>query len=119
MQITVKKIVEIEDGQHTGVILEIKERSGKSKAGLDYHYLDFVIKLEDSDTTIKYGCTPSFSLDGKGEPKSKLAKLWKNLGIEVEGKTINTDDARLMKVKFQTLTEDGFVNVVDNSVKRV
>ena len=121
MEIEVKKLEQVTEGQHNGTIVEVKDRKGKSKVGVDYHYLDFVIKLDDSDATIKYGCTPTFTTDAKRKGKSKLAKLWENLTLMSKlsnGKeTINTEDAVGTKVIFMAQEEDGFVNVVDNSVK--
>jgi len=121
MEIEVKKLEQVTDGQHNGTIVEVKDRKGKSKVGVDYHYLDFVIKLDSSDATIKYGCTPVYTLDGNRKPKSKLAKLWGNLNLMSKlsnGKeSIDTENAVGTKVVFLAQEDDGFINIVDNSVK--
>lgn len=108
----------LKPGEHSGTITKIEERSGTSKAGKEYHYID--VYIESEDKTIKAGYPDKLA------PNSMLGKLLASFNttvlpggdIDIEGSLVGR------KVTFQTVTNpDGYANVqretllpIDNSV---
>lgn len=104
----------LEDGVHTGEIVEVLERTQP------FAYVDFVIKVDDTDNLkLKFGCPASIVCDKDGTPTSKLAKVCNVLGILEEETTI--ENAIGKKIKFQTISEKTdagvFSRIIVESVK--
>lgn len=80
MELEVKKPNRLEDGQHSGTIIALEERSKP------YEYLDIVIEEEILKTKIKVGY-PKILMK-----ESKLGLLFKRLRIELkEGEKIDPE----------------------------
>jgi len=108
MKLEVEESKSIEDGKHTGVITAVEYREKP------YKYTDVVISFEESKT-IKAGYPTCVTKE------SKLGKLLQEFGAEMEVGSVIDPELFLKdkEVQFLTMTnENGFANVVPNSLKR-
>jgi hypothetical protein len=117
-KITAKKVVSIEDGVHEGTVTRVEQRTEP------YEYTDVYVEESDSGVELKAGAPTAISVDAEGKPKSKLAKILVQLGVEIkDGEEIDTDVVLGKKVKFQTITEStangDFARIVPESLKLV
>ena len=64
-----KEPIKIPDGKHTGEIVAVEERHEP------FEYTDVIVKLDEFDFEIKYGCPTSLS------ENTKLGKLLQTFGI--------------------------------------
>lgn len=113
VKLTWKESIQIPDGKHTGQIMRIESRTEP------YEYTDIIIKPDDQDVELKYGCPTVLS------ENSKLGTLMMAFGSMFEkGKEISISEYLVGKrVQFMTLTKarDGknFAEIVKDSVKPV
>lgn len=114
VKLPVKETKLIEEGKHTGKIMDIDSRDKP------YRYTDYIIDMGDG-ISVKYGVPTDISVDEKGNPMGKHAKLLKELGL-LEKDNVETDKAIGMHVTFMTINETSdkgtFARVVDGSVKK-
>ena len=112
MEMTVEEVKKIEDGKHTGKIVELQLREKP------FRYLDLIIELPNG-MRIKYGLPAALTVE------SKLGKLALDFGAAMEtGKPLELDDVFVGKgCSFMTLSKDTergtFANVVHGSLKPV
>lgn len=110
MELEIKKSVDLEDGLHTGVIESVDYRSQP------FQYTDIVIKVDDSDMTLKYGCPTSQNI------KSRLVKTLAMFQAIKEGDRIDPEKILIgKKVKFMTMVKESergkYVEIVHDSLK--
>lgn len=108
----VKDSMRLEDGAHSGVITRVEFRDEP------YQYVDFVIKVNDKEFEMKYGCPQNLSVN------SKLGLL-----IEKFGKSLKVNDEfteqeliKLFvgrKVKFVTITETSKKENISREYSRI
>lgn len=100
------------EGVHRGVIIAIDVREKP------FAYNDYIIESEN--TQLKYGVPSEIAVDEKLNPKTKHARLLKNLGL-LKNNSIDTDKAIGLKVTFMTINHEKekgvFTEIVDDSVK--
>jgi hypothetical protein len=107
-----KEVQAINDGVHTGEIIKISYRDDP------YEYVDFFIKVDNKDITLKYGAPSNLTA------QTKLGKLvLRFVNLEV-GQKIDLEKLLIgKKVSFQTISEtnkDGtFARIVDGSIKPI
>ena len=112
----VKERVEIPDGKHTGKITHIAYRHEP------YEYTDVFVKLDKTDTEIKYGAPSNVSLD------TKLGRLLDAFGEIKPGDKVDPEKILVGKeCELMTLTEDvkgkdgilkgSFARIVEGSLK--
>ena len=114
MNYVIKETTSLEDGIHKGEITGVTTNErGEQK----YKYIDVLIKPEDTDFEIKYGCpAPKTTLN----PKSRIGKLLANFTELEELAEINPEEVLTgKKVSFMTIQKDGFVEVVEDSIKLI
>ena len=115
MEIEVKERKVIEEGKHEGKIMNVENRTEP------YEYTDYSIEMEDN-IVLKYGVPTDVTVDEKGNPTTKHARLLKALGLLGNGAKVDPEQAIGMSIKFMTLnkeTDKGtFANVVDGSIKK-
>jgi hypothetical protein len=111
-----KEPIEIQDGKHSGTIIRVEFRSDP------YEYTDIVIKLDDADIEMKYGCPTVLS------ENSKLGRLVIAMGEKFEkGKKVNPEKTlKDKKVEFMTLTKKSkqdskksYSEIVADSIKPI
>jgi len=107
-----KESIQIPDGNHTGVISKITERTEP------YEYTDIFIKPDGLDVEIKHGCPSVLS------EKSKLGRLMQTFGEKFEkDKEVDIEKVLIGKrVNFMTLIKKGkegkeFSEIFDDSMK--
>lgn len=112
MELEVKAPIELSDGQHSGQITKVIERTDP------YHYLDIWIRVHPDDVELKYGCPANIS------EKTKLGKLLMSFGLKlVTGSKVDPDkflrDKKCSFLTMKTKGKDGFeyTEIVDGSVK--
>lgn len=114
MELEWKEIKNIPDGKHSGEIIKIIYRTEP------YEYTDILVKLDDADIEIKYGCPTTLS------ENSKLGRLMTAFGEKFE-KGKKTDPEKVLvgkKVELMTITKrnkDGreYAEIVEDSLKPV
>lgn len=114
----VKEPINLKDGSHQGVIIDVIERDVSESGG--YAYVDVIIELKEGDKPIKlkYG----LPADGISE-KNRAGRLLKALGISFNPKDNIDLNAVLVgkKVEFMTMNETTvngtFATIVKNSIK--
>lgn len=108
----IKAPLDLDDGQHTGIITKAIDRPVADEN--KYHYLDLWIGVDGTDgAEIKYGLPANVST------KTKLGKLLIAFGAVLKaGENINPDTYLLNKrCKFMSIKKDEFTNVVEGSIK--
>ena len=112
MEIEWKENIQIQDGNHNGIITKIEYRDEP------YEYTDVFIRLDEADVEIKYGCPTILSAN------SKLGRLLQVFGTTPQPKTKTNPETVLVnqKVKFMTITKknkDGreYAEIVADSIK--
>jgi hypothetical protein len=112
MEIQVKKAINILDGQHEGIITNIRYRSKP------YEYLDLEIEIKQGEdfVTLKCGYPQIISTN------SKLGYLLSRFGESLEeGKSIDPDKVLIGKqCRFKTMTETNikgkFAKIIPDSI---
>ncbi len=116
MKIEVKAPAKVEEGTHTGVIVEIEYRTNP------YEYTDVIIETKNEngdDIRLRYGCPTHITKD------SKLGRILEIFGKKIKvGEQIDPADIlQGKKCQFMTMdkkTEKGtFSRIVEGSVKPV
>ena len=110
MELEVKKVINIEEGKHTGEVTKLEERTEP------YHYIDVYIKIDGEDFEIKYGAPATLS------ERSKLGRLVSQFTELNEGEKLDLDKTLIgQKVQFMTMNEEKegniYARVVEDSVK--
>jgi len=112
MELEWQEAKRIPDGKHTGRIVRVDYREEP------YEYTDIVVRIDDIDIEIRYGC-PTFLTE-----KSKLGRLLTVFGDKFEvGKKVDPNKILAgRKVEFMTLTKrnkDGkeYAEIVEDSIK--
>lgn len=107
-----KEAIKIPDGNHSGEITKVEERTEP------FEYTDVFVKLDDFDVELRYGCPTVLS------ENSKLGRLMVTFGEGFEaGKKLNPEKVLVGKrVVFMTLTKQDkdkkeFSKIVDDSLK--
>tara|TARA_Y100000310_G_C20215510_1_gene593340 strand:- start:1 stop:366 length:366 start_codon:yes stop_codon:yes gene_type:complete len=115
MEIPMREAKKLEDGKHTGKIIDVKYKTDP------YEYTHVVIKVDNEDDfTIEYSCPTVLTAN------SKLMKLLANFGVVFEADK-NIDPSKVLDgqlVEFMTLSQPSkkdpsvsYSNVVDGSIK--
>jgi len=114
MEIKVEASMKVEDGKHTGRIIELEQRTEP------YSYLDLKIEIDKTE-----GRTLKVGYPAKITPESKLGILLANFGADVStpGTIINPE--KYLKGKscmLMTMTKPGkngkeYSNIIPESVK--
>lgn len=108
-----KEPIKILDGKHTGEIVRVEEDHDP------YEYTNVVVKLDDFDLEIRYGCPTTLS------ENTKLGKLLQVFGVSAAPGT-KTDPEKVLKGKpceFMTMMKkskkDGieYAEIVADSLK--
>jgi len=112
VKLKVKESISIEDGLHTGKVDRIEYRTDP------YEYTDVIVKLDDKDVELKYGCPTNLSTT------SKLGRLLSIFGELKVGAEVDIDKALIgKKVQFQTVTEKTpkgeFARIIGESIKKL
>lgn len=111
MELEVNDVIQIEDGVHKGVIVDVEYREKP------YEYTDIVIefKVKDKAIRLKAGYATYISMN------SKLGKLlFKFGGILDVGKSLDPNKVLIgKKCLFQTVTDGKYSNVLPESVKPI
>jgi len=113
MKLEVKKAIIIPDGEHLGVVTNIRYRSKP----FEYVDLEIEFKVDDEQIKIRAGYPQVIS------EKSKLGQLLMRFGEKlIEGVSIDPDDIIIgKKIKFKTKTEENakgtFSRVDENTVR--
>lgn len=115
MELEWKTPINIPDGKQSGKIIRIDYRTDP------YEYTDIVIKLDEGDFEMKYGCPTVAS------PNSKLGRLLEIFGAKFETKG-KVDPEKVFvgkRVEFMTITKKSkkdnkeYSEIVEDSVKPV
>ena len=107
----------IDDGKHTGVIIDVEER--KTKQGYEYIDLHIGFKQGDKEVMLKPSYPDIVTLG------SRLGKLLARFNIElVPGQPVELDKLKEKLCEFMTITEPGkdnieYARVICESVKPV
>ena len=116
MKRTVQEPIVIDEGKHTGVIIDVEER--KTKEGYQYVDLHLAFKQGKKEVTLKASYPDTVSLG------SKLGKLLARFNIELNpGQEVDIEGLKEKKCQFMTLNVDNkgmtYANVMVESVKPV
>jgi len=115
MERIVEEQLRIDDGLHTGSIVDVEERTTE-KGGFKYIDLHIKFKQGEKEITLKASYPDYLS------PTSKLGKLLGRFGIELNpGSTIEIEELKERRCLFQTTTTENkggiFANVLPDTVK--
>jgi hypothetical protein len=110
MELKVKDVIEIEDGKHEGVIINVEEKFEP------YEYTDIYVEESKTKQNLKFGCPTNPSI------KSKLMRLLAKF-TEIKPDMV-VDPAKILvgkPVSFMTITEEGkegkkYTRIIDESV---
>ena len=117
MKRTTQEPTVIDDGKHTGVIIDVEER--KTKQGYEYIDLHLAFKQGDKEVLLKPSYPDIVTLG------SRLGKLLTRFKVElVPGQPVELDNLKEKACEFMTITEPGkdnieYARVICESVKPV
>lgn len=110
----------IEEGIHSGEIVEVVRR--KPTKENTYDYTDYIIEEADTLVKLKAGFPTTISFDSKGEAKSLHAEFLKRMGITLKlGEEFDPQTLVHSKVVFQVMNKENkgktFSNIIRETVK--
>ena len=119
IELEVKETLDIEEGKHTGEIVDVQQRKVESKDGKEtFDYIDLILSIDAYDkVTLKQSVPANLSA------KSKLGQLVERFGGNLDsGSKIDIVSVfKGKKVDYMTMNEDTgrgvFARVVDGSLK--